>query len=165
MKNHLHFLLEKLSGTPYTCSPQGVLIVVTLLRLRLTCLIRPRPLQLSTLYLQFRLFHILSMYHESRDINVFMNNCRMQLFLTKSDIQVTNLLILSLWFDTKDGSYLYNWVNFKEYSSTLMPPFLRLINLSTFTSPFSRGKHLPRYAFLNSSHSIGPLPFGISSFH
>ena len=74
---------------------------------------------------------------------------------TRSATPVTKWLISSLVLDRRDGAYVDNIENLKEYSSTLILPWLRLINSSTLTSILSRGKYFQRKSSLNLSHSIG----------
>lgn len=67
------------------------------------------------------------------------------------------------WIRHKILGYLNNIENFKEYSSTIIFPWLRLINCCTLTSLLSWGKYLGRKASLNSSHSIGHESSGLLS--
>lgn len=54
------------------------------------------------------------------------------------DTPETNFLIFSLGSTTIVGVYLDNYVNFKQYPFTLIFPWLRLMNSSTFSYFISR---------------------------
>ncbi|KAF3653104.1 hypothetical protein FXO38_15798 [Capsicum annuum] len=66
---------------------------------------------------------------------------------------------------TEKGAYLASWVNLREYSFTLMLPYLRLMNSNTLDSFSSMGKNYSRKAVANSSHSMGSAFVPLSTFH
>ena len=85
--------------------------------------------------------------------------------LNRSVTPITKWLISSLVLDRRDGAYLDNIENFKEHSSMLILPWLRLIHSFILTSLLSRGNYFPRKASLKYPHSIGPDSHGLLSFH
>ena len=132
---------------------------------RLLLLFFSSPFKVSRNPTNLGVLNGLSIYHKPRKVHVTMDHGRMILFFYKVATLVKNLLISSLGLYTKDGSYLDNIVNFKEYSSTLILPYLRLMNSSTFNSLFSRGKHFHKKVSLNSPHYIGPNSAGLLFFN
>ena len=84
--------------------------------------------------------------------------------LTKSATPIIKQIISSLGFAKKEGEYLESLEIFKEYSSTLILPCLRLIKSSTLI-PSSHGESTYQEKFLNFSHSIGSVYSGLLPFH
>lgn len=122
-------------------------------------------LHLPIIFLEFWLLNLLSVYHKTSDIHFRMENCRTTFFFYQVGTLFKNLLILSLEYSIIFGPYFETWVNFREYSFTLIHHLWRLMRPSTQASPNSRGNNLSRNVDLNDSHSIGPARTSLPPFH
>ena len=103
--------------------PHGeILITKPLLRLRLTRFIQPSSLNsIGIHHAMFRIFNLLRINHESRDIRIMMEHCGTTLFFNQTRCPITNLLILALEFTTNIDEHIEIWVYLREYSFTLTP--------------------------------------------
>ena len=118
------------------------------------------PLGIYDLPLRPCLFNFLSLNHEK------MLLCRVSEWHSSwksSDTPVTNLFISTLGWETKEGAYFENWLNFKEYLGTLIPPWKMLINSTNLVYLFFLGKNLSIKSFLNTSQVTGPSLYGLLS--
>lgn len=121
-----------------------------LLMFQFNFLIWPRPLPLFPYLTILGLLNLVSTHHEPRDIHIIKENCRTHSFSTKKDTPITYFFMLSLRLATMVTAYIESWVNFTEYSFTLIPPWQKLMNSTIFLSIHSKEMNLSRKAPLNT---------------
>ena len=123
------------------------------------------PLDLSSPLLKFFLLDLLNMCHQPWDVHLFYQHSGSKLLHYHFGITPNKLTHTSSIIDNHCRSILDNWVNFKEYSFTLILPCLRFINSCTLASLILMGKNRLRNVSLNLSQSNGPASIPFLSFH
>ena len=118
-----------------------------------------------SLPLSLCLFLLLSMNHETRNFHIVKYHRRMTFFLQVIRQSLHEAVHFILGSETKEGAYFNNLVNFKDYCSTLIHPWRRLMKSTTLGSLFFPRKESIKKSVLKTSQ-VPDLPLnGLSSIH